>query len=432
MDHTTPAGRQLAWYLEAMNADPLSREAHEIRQHLKSPPDTTDEELCAGWSNWSSRVGRCAITHVEREGELDMLVVVETNKNTRYRLSVVVESEEPHRITAVDWQRLFDFDVAVRQATEADGAALAEIERRAPIEMGDRRVTFDRSADYLAAARLMEDARVVLAEVDGEPAAVEWAALHRTRIGGRDYRLVNFIHLRVAAEHQRKGLWGALVRKLSESYPSETVDGDYACAARDNQSIQQAFSKRPRWRVAPVRALIAARPGSGSPVGRTATPNDADRIAELLNLTHGLEEMFLPYSRESLRERLERAPELYSWQRVRLTDNAVVGVWPSGPQIRVVRESNGRTQVSRNGLVLDYGFAPGAEVEFEKLLLAWGNWLAAHGHTHLSIFTSEPSASYPIIAELAEQLEPFDIWTSPVLEPDSTTVHGVYADQVYF
>jgi GNAT superfamily N-acetyltransferase len=433
MDLMTPAGRQLNWYLEVMNSDLSRLQVEEVNRHLAIPTDATDDELRSAWAGWASRVGRTSVANVERDDDFEVVVVVETDKNTRYRLTIGVELEEPHRMIAMDWQRLYDFEVVVRAATDDDGSALAEIERRAPLEFGGSRVTFDRGADYLAAARLMEDATVVMAEVDGVPAGVEWAALHRTRIGGRDYRLVNFIHLRVAAEHQRKGIWSALVRKLNEAYPPQVAaDGDYGCAARDNTSVQTAFASRPRWRVGPIRALIRARPRHASPVGRTATPNDAERIVELLNSSHGHEEMFLPYTRDSLCARLERAPDLYSWQRVRLTDHAVVGVWPSGPQIRIVRETDGHAVESRHGLVLDYGYAPGAEQEFEQLLQFWGDWLAAHDHTHLSIFTSEPSPSYPIIAQRAEKLEPFDLWTSPVSEPDAALAHGVYADQVYF
>ncbi|MEQ8860366.1 MAG: hypothetical protein RIC56_17135 [Pseudomonadales bacterium] len=436
MNLTTPAGRQLAWYLEVMNSDMRGLTLDEHDLHFAAPAEATEDELRTAWSGWATRVGHTAIDKVTRDDEHEIAVELSTDKSTRYQLTIAVEPKPPHRVQAMDWQRLYDFTVAVREATEADGPALAEIEQRAPIEVGDARVTFDRSADYLAAARLMEDATVVMAEVDGEPAAVEWGALHHTRIGGRHYRLVNFIHLRVAAEHQRKGLWGALVRKLNEIYPAEVAaDGDYACAARDNHSIQNAFAGRPRWRVAPVRALIRAQPASSSAApapGRPATPDDAERIVELLNTTHGREAMFLPYTTEALRTRLERAPDLYTWQHLRLTENAVVGVWPSGAQIRVLRETDGHTTETRHGLVLDYGYAPGAEAEFEQLFGYWGDRLAAHDHTHLSIFTSEPSPSYPIIERLADRLEPFDIWTYPVGEPESTAADGVYADQVYF
>ncbi len=433
MNLTSPAGRQLTWYLEVMNSDMADLTIDEVNQHQATPAEATIEELRAAWAGWAGRVGRTEITKLTRDDEHDIAVELQTDKNTRYRLILGVEPEPPHRIQTLDWQRLYDFTVVVREATDADGPALAEIERRAPIEVGDSRVTFDRSADYLAAARLMEDATVVMAEVDGEPAAVEWGALHHTRIGGQDYRLVNFIHLRVAVEHQRKGLWGALVRKLNEAYPAEVAaDGDYACAAQDNHAIQHAFAGRPRWRVGPVRALVRAQPNEDAPVGRAATPDDAERIVELLNTTHGREAMFLPYTAEALRARVERAPDLYTWQHLRLTENAVVGVWPSGAQIRVLRETDGQTSETRHGLVLDYGYAPGAEAEFEALLAFWGAWLAAHKHTHLSIFTSEPSPGYATIARLADRLEPFDIWTYPVNEPDATAAHGVYADQVYF
>lgn len=432
MKQANPASDQLAWYLEVCNGDPLTRQADEVLRHLVLPPGETYSNFAAGWAHWATRVGHCTIAQVELDEEQQIVVVLTTDKDKRYRLSISVEAETPHRISAIDWQRLFDFEVVVREATAADGAALAEIERRAPIEMGGSLLTFDRSADYLAAARLMEDAHVMMAEVDGEPAAVEWAALHHTRIGGQDCRLLNFIHLRVAAEHQRKGLWGALVSRLYESFPDGTLDGDYNCAARDNETIQKAFAGRPRWQVGPVRALITARPQTGSPVGREATPDDADLIVELLNAAHGREEMFLPYTRETLCARLERAPELYSWQHLRITDKAVVGVWPSGPQLRVLRESNGRTVENRNGLVLDYGYAAGAEEEFEQLLRHWCEWLAAHEHTQLSIFTSQPSPAYPVIAALSDRLETFDLWTSPMPEPPGAKHHGVYADQVYF
>jgi hypothetical protein len=72
-------------------------------------------------------------------------------------------------------------------------------------------------------------------------------------------------------------------------------------------------------------------------------------------------------------------------------------------------------------------------VEFRDLLQYWSDWLSTHQHTHLAIFTSEPSHSYATIAHLAEKLEPFDLWTAPaVSEPDVAVTNGVYADQVYF
>ncbi len=430
---STPAGEQLGWYLATMGSNMQDLTVEEANRHFTRPMEETDEQLRANWRAWSERLGQRVVTGVEVSEPFQIVVAVATDNDTRYRLTLSVESAAAHRITDLDWQRLYDSSIVIREATAEDGPALAEIERRAPIRLGERRMTFDRSADYFAAARLMEDATVVVAEVDGDPGAVEWAARHHARIGGAKYRLVNYIHLRVAAEHQGKGLWGALARKLSEKYaPQSSTDEGYQCAARDNASIQKAFAGAPRWRFGPVRALLSAERQAGPRVGREATADDAERIAELLNVAHGQEEMYFPYTADSLRDRLERAPELYSWNRVWLTDRAVVGVWPAGTQIKVITEMNGQVTETRRRLVLDYGFVPGAEAELEGLLRAWCGWLAGHGHTHLSIFTSEPSRGFSVIRGMADDLERFDLWTPPIREPEGAARHGVLVDQIYF
>lgn len=430
----TPAGNQLQWYLAMMSSDMSGLTVAEADAHLKRRPDTSDEALRKDWRRWAQRLGECTVTGIVRDEPHEVVVAVQNEKDRRFHLTLRVEPEPPHKIDTYEWQRQYDFEVVVRDATPDDGAVLAEIERRAPIVMGDELVTFDRSADYLAAARLMEEAAVVMAEVDGEPAAVEWAACHRARIGGTDYRMANFIHLRVADKHQRKGLWGALVRKLNEHFPREVkVDEAYQCASRRNASIQQAFAGQASWSVGPIRALLSAADNAGPLDGvRSATLDDASLVVDLVNATHGAEEMYFPYTIDAIKARLERAPELYTWDQVWLTENAVVGVWPAGEQTKVITESNGKISEAKHGLVLDYGFCPGAEVEFEQLLRAWCGWLAARDHTHLSVFTSERSPGYHTIDRLAEHLERFDLWTPPIPEPPGAAINGVYMDQVYF
>ena len=45
----------------------------------------------------------------------------------------------------------------------------------------------------------------------------------------------------------------------------------------------------------------------------------------------------------------------------------MVGVWPAGKALSVITETAGVRSVTVRGVVLDYGFAPGAEAEFEAL-----------------------------------------------------------------
>ena len=86
----------------------------------------------------------------------------------------------------IEWVQ--DEEVLVRLATEVDGPALADIERRSPMVLGETNITIDRGEDYFAAARLMEDVGVAVAEVEGVPGAVHCAAAHNVCIGGKPYR----------------------------------------------------------------------------------------------------------------------------------------------------------------------------------------------------------------------------------------------------
>ena len=115
-----------------------------------------------------------------------------------------------------------------------------------------------------------------------------------------------------------------------------------------------------------------------------------------------------------------------------MTDRAVVGVWPAGDALRVITESpDGRTE-SRRGLVLDYGFLPGAEDELEQLLLAWCARLVADRIDSLSIFTSEPSLGSARICALGAEIEPFNMWSPGIAEGRNSGENGLYVDPVYF
>jgi hypothetical protein len=201
----------------------------------------------------------------------------------------------------------------------------------------------------------------------------------------------------------------------------------------DNVAMQKGFANTPnKWPKRVERALFDCTALAGEPYGRPATPADAPRIVEALNATHGDEEMYLPYSVESLTARLERAPAQYSWERVWLGDSAVVGVWPQGEAVTVIVETPaGRTE-SRRGLVLDYGLAADGEEELERLLRAWCTRLAQRGFDTLSIFTSKGSAGRERILGLASQVDEFDVWTPGSPMPEGAENRGLYVDQVYF
>jgi len=113
---------------------------------------------------------------IEHAAEFTIRALLATAKGHKWWLTFEVEAKPANLIAKTDWQRQVDFKLEVRKATEADSAALAEIERRCPIVLGDTSIYFDRGDDYFAFTRLMEEATVGIAFVDDKPAAVSCGA----------------------------------------------------------------------------------------------------------------------------------------------------------------------------------------------------------------------------------------------------------------
>jgi hypothetical protein len=346
-------------------------------------------------------------------------------------MTVATEPQAPHRNTQLQIERRHAFELGFREATADDAAILADIERRCPIVMGDVSVHFDRGDDYMAATRLMEDCGIGLASVDGVPAAVSCGALHVVRIGGELKNLLTVSHLRVLPEHQRKGLWGE-ANKILAKYRGRS-DGSNAYISVDNLGMQHGFANTPnKWGQTIDRVSLDCAALAGPAAGRPATPADVDRIVARLNAFHDAEEMFVPYTAESFTARLQRAPDLYGWDRVWLTDRAVLGVWGHGNALRAVTITAGVRSVSISGVVLDYAFEPGAEAEFESLIRAWCGRLIGEAIDSLLIYTSPASPGSDLIKSLARDVGGFFMWTPGIAIPEGAESRGLYVDAVYF
>jgi flavin reductase (DIM6/NTAB) family NADH-FMN oxidoreductase RutF len=432
----TPAGRAAAWCLmrvhsrgEGAGLADLERYRPELAARMR--PAVSDEDHREGWRANADRLGAFIGIAYEAQSDFAIQAIVSAAKDRRWKLTLAVETAPPHRIEALQWERVHDFQLEVREATAADAAILADVERRCPIVLDGVSRWFDRGEDYFAFARLMEDATVGLAFVDGAPAAVTCGARHTVRIGGEDKAIITVSHLRVLPEHQRKGLWGAANRVLDKYWP--TVAGSNAFIAVDNAGMQHGFRSTPdKWPTLVLAARLSPQRLAGPPHGRPATPADAGAIVGMLNAFHASEEMFVPYTAQSLTARLERAPDLYGWDRLWLTDGAVVGVWPAGRAWRTVIDRDGELSHSDPGVVLDYAFEAGAEGEFEALVRAWCGWLSERGMNRLTILTSSASPGERVLRGLADEVEAFNHWTPGVPPPSDAASKGLYIDPIYF
>ncbi|HWA61239.1 MAG TPA: hypothetical protein VG939_07680 [Caulobacteraceae bacterium] len=432
----TPAGRQLGWWIGMVNrqgegASPADwdRYAPELRAQLRLPSDA--EAQMEPWRANAAWIGRVTEVAVEQDQAFEIKVAARTDKDRRWLFTATVEPAPPHRLTGFAIERRYDFELGFREATPEDALILADIERRCPIVMGDVSVHFDRGEDYMDATRLMDDCSIGLASVDGIPAAVSCGAGHVVRIGGALKRIVTVSHLRVLPEHQRKGLWGA-ANKVLAKYRDRT-DGSNAFISVDNLGMQHGFANTPnKWPQVIDRAVLDCAALAGPPAGRPATAADVDDIVARLNAFHGPEEMFVPYTAESFAARVARAPDLYSWDRVWLTDGALVGAWAHGNALRTVTVTAGVETISKSGVVLDYAFAPGAEGEFEALLRAWCGRLAAEGFDSLVIYTSKASPGADLIGRLAREVGGYFMWTPGIDVPAGAETRGLYTDAAYF
>lgn len=432
----TPAGAWLAWWIGMLNrggegAQPSDwdRYAPAVKARVGAP--LTAETLRANWQGNLGRMGEITSVTLETNEFLALIAVVVTTKDRRWVLKVDVEPEPPHAVSRFEIERRHDFQLGFREATAADAAILADIERRCPIVMGETSVHFDRGDDYMAATRLMEDCSIGLASVDGVPAAVSCGAEHVVRVGGVLKKMITVSHLRVLPEHQRKGLWGAANKVLDKYW--DHVDGSNAYISVDNLGMQHGFEGTPnKWPQVVHRIPLDCAALAGPAAGRRATPADAHEIVSRLNAFHDDEEMFVPYTAESWTDRLSRAPDLYAWDQVWLTDRAVVGAWAFGNALRAITETGGARTVSRSGVVLDYAFEPGAEAELESLLRAWCGQLAREGFDTLVIYTSPASPGASLLARLGRETERFFMWTPGIAVPEGAEGRGLYVDATYF
>jgi GNAT superfamily N-acetyltransferase len=431
----TPAGRQLAWWATMQAGDgegvlptDVDRYAPEFLKRVSG--ELTAERLVEIFRGDGQRLGAFVELGVVEASDFAIVALARTSKDRKLKIHLTVDPDPPHRIARFLFERQHDFKLEVREAGPDDALIVADIERRCPIVMGDTSVWFDRGAEYFAFSRLLEDCTVGLASVDGIPAAVSCGAERVVRVGGELKRLYVVSHLRVLPEHQRKGLWGAANSALSKY---RDLDGSQAYIAVDNLGMQHGFQGTPdKWGQIVQRVELDCAALAGPPAGRPSTPEDAAEIAARLNAFHGPEELYVPYDAAGFARRVERAPDLYGWDKVWLDGGALVGVWPAGQALRTVTDNGGVQTVSTPAVVMDYAFAPGAEAEFETLLQAWSGALSQQGIDTLIIYTSPASPGSKLITGLARSTGDFFTWTPGIPPPADSGERGLYTDAAYF
>lgn len=422
----SPAGRQARWFLDQLVSHGRGLTIDEVATHMALAPPWEPARAVERFTHGDQRPFR--VTRLTAPSPTEIEITFDFGDDKPSKLSITVAEEPPHLISRTWFARATADDVVIRPAGAGDAAALNDLEIRAPMTLGaSTKVVYDRGEDFLAFGRLMEENVCFVAERDGELLGVACGAAHRVRIGGQEYRVMLLHHLRVPVEHRKGGVFSTLNGYVFGAYDRRT-DGAYGYTALGNAEAMRIGGPG-TWGTRVFRAVFDCEAMAGDQWGTVATPADAGRLVGILNQAHEREEVFLPYTAESLTARLERAPDLYTWSNVCIGDGSALGIWPAGLAV-TIDDGSGPTRSVR-AIVLDHGYVDGAAADFERLLRSAAAEVLAHGQTELTLVTSEGSPNYELVGRLAARMDPFG-FRMAVPEPEGTESRGVYVDAVYF
>ena len=421
----TPTGRAAAWFLRHVRSLGEGLTEAEVADHMAFPPPWTPAHSRERFASSDPRPFR--VVKVTEESPDAIAATLDFGDDRPFKVSLRIEEDAPHRIVWIWWGRAIAEDIVIRPADGTDARALNDLEVRAPMTLGTTQLVYDRGEDFLAFSRLMEENVCFVAERDGELLGLACGAAHDVRVGGQQYRVMLLHHLRVPVEHRKGGIFSTLNGYVFATYDGRS-DGAYGYTAIENEEAMRIGGPG-TWSTGVWRAIVPCEATTGLAHGRAATPDDAATIVSILNECHDGEEMYLPYTVDSLTARLERAPDLYTWDHLLLGDGAVLGVWPAG--LRVVTDDGTSPVETTRAVTIDHGFVAGAEEELERLLRATCASLLERGHTELMFLTSQGSPNHGLLRRVATKLDPF-AFRMAVPEPEGTQARGLYVDPVYF
>jgi hypothetical protein len=320
------------------------------------------------------------------------------------------------------WGQIAKGNIRWRQLTVRDNEDFCELWANSPEDIGEWQVTVERGPNGFAQFE-MQERPLLNALYDGlTMVACVSFALRETIVGGKPLWIRYGQAMRVHKDHRRHG-YGNWVRSLPWAIginrPTQ-VQYDYL---RSYNMTMEAWNRKMMPDVSSVPKREDQVPGIPTTVlqipaketaggGRTAREGDLARCAELVNRTHAGRDLFRPYTREFLRERLnvglEEIGKPFWTPPYGLADLYVLerggeivacaGLWDRGRDMRERwqhRETGEERVVSATAL-LDFGCAEG----HEDALAALVEQLIGVTHAHGRDFLLAALETQPRLAEL--------------------------------
>lgn len=301
----------------------------------------------------------------------------------------------------------------IREATRADEPALRALEDRTPLNIGDQPL-FVHHDNFFEMHEMQERTVVMLAEEAGEVIGVCAGALNPAPLAGEQRLLLYIHHERIAPEHQRRGIGGALTTAISnywKAHESGRIDSSYwyiGAGNRQSRNFAERSGNKP-WSATVM--LCSVPPAADTPTRRPQRVGAGPTfdIVRLINRTHQGEELFRPYEHVDFGRRLSRSRD-YGWGDIYARFDADRMVAVAGLM---------------KGWVLDFGYENGEEKEMVSLLAD-----LACVRPGLSILLDKRSDLFGAGGFDRDYAFPLLFYTPRIDEPPAPAI--LYVDPVYF
>lgn len=320
-------------------------------------------------------------------------------------------------------------EITVRSATPADNDAIIALELRSALVLGEAEELFDRSPDAYACCRVQEGCRVIVGKLEGRVVGLLAGVMFRPTLSGTTRSLVYIHRARVDPEYQGRGVGMALSTELFRWCAENGGEGPcYAIAPGNAPSLTFVERGGGRWPrdLSLVEIDVSDAPETSA---KSLSDDHWPAAVELINATHDGEDFFEPASVDSLHGRLSRdaAYTRESLRGVFEGENlvAVGGVLDKGrytERIRIDR-ATGEEKRTRGSAVVDWGFSPGHQESFTKLLDTLAADARALGRKSLTICEPRPGSIEPTLPHKRSAIA---LFTPSLGAPRS--VDGLYCD----
>ncbi|MDO8616376.1 MAG: hypothetical protein Q7T33_11685 [Dehalococcoidia bacterium] len=328
-------------------------------------------------------------------------------------------------------EQLLNGTMRVREATWTDSEALADLYASSPEEIGDWEITVERGPYAFAQFRLQEHVSVTIVEDKGIILAATADSSRNTVVGGQRTTAHIASAWRVRKECRGQGLshwlrliggpgcgWFGWYNYYYVRPQNFAALGWIKTFLKDAvEGLAEVEGDVPGMRVSVLH--FAPRPLRRDRTGiRHVTEADLPQCLRLINRTHKGRDLFRPYSREFLEERLndpcwgEKPPfwePVYGWPDYYVVEEegrvvACGGLWDKGAHGREAwrHKETGETKTIDCTALLDFGYAAGREEAMARLIGFFIGKTHALGRSHLAAGVEH----LPRLVKALAQLEP--------------------------